>query len=437
MSVTYTTLAENSIENYPFWDQYNEAVEFLNNQENFRPFDKGLTDLIIKAGYDGPKEDAKSKADFLTMKLKQIGSKIDSDTVLAWFTGKHRPKIEPASRPKMYEICFSLHLSMQDTIWFFQHVYYDRCFNCHTINEAVFYYCFKNNISYQDAQTIILEIEQQPDDKLTLSDEIINYTQFISNRIASFNKNEEFIQFMKENKSSFDTWNKAAYDTISEQLIELTGSDKVTSSDIDKLKRYLKSIINSDTERERLIEVDKSLFENCGLLLKEIQHDAHAEGQSSVTEAEYISETINNKSVLKNSFVLERLLNTASGIQKGKKVPYIVKVNFPSKKSLSDILGKNKIQNLESYDMIRKILVLFHFYIFWLHVKLGDTDTAGYDYEALFKIYKDEADSCLFDCGYEPLYAGNPYDWLFLCAANNEEPITFLRSCISQIIEEL
>ena len=39
--------------------------------------------------------------------------------------------------------------------------------------------------------------------------------------------------------------------------------------------------------------------------------------------------------------------------------------------------------------------------------------------------FKDELNDVLFGCGFSPLYAGNPYDWLFLyCSACNTDDYT-------------
>ena len=436
--MSYTTFAEQKLYNNPSQDeqeQIEQTIDFI-KQPNFRPFNEGLTELIIRAGYNASKEDIESKADFLNAKLKQIGSKIKADAVYSWFSGASRPKIQPASRIKMYEICFSLNLSKKDTEWFFQHVYFDRCFNCHTIGEGVFYYCFKNGLTYKDAQSLIDEINQQTNNTPTVLNNTSNYTRLIADSISSFSKTEDFVRFMVDNKPSFNSWNKSAYDTISKQLTELTGSNK---SAIQSLKQNLKKQINSPSNTSHLNEVDPSLFTEYGLLLREIYHDAKEDPSGEVTR--YIWETIDNIDPLANSFVLNRLLSTDSGIKREAKIPEVVKVNFPSKKSLSDILGqrengKNKIETSESYDMIRKILVLFHFFTFWLKVKLKDSDTDEYNHEQLFDIYREEADYCLHDCGYEPLYAGNPYDWIFLRAAYNEKPLTFFRACINEIIED-
>lgn len=439
MSEKYTKFAENSTRTFASVNESEDAVAYLNAPGHFRPFSQGLTELMARAGYCGPKEDNMEKAGCLFGKLQQIGSRTTEATVLSWFTGEHRPKIEASSRAKMYEICFSLNLSIEDTEWFFHHVYFDRCFNCHTIEESVFFYCFLHKLTYQDAQSLIREINRREGNPPSTPDNMGNYTRFISDKISSFTETEDFIQFMADNKVSFGSWNKSAFSEISRQLAELTGSGKCTPSDIDKLKRNLKKRSVPSSDGARLGDIDASIFDNYGLLLREICYDAHTTKNTTGSVSSYILETIDNKSVFLNTFVLERLPTTYSGIQKKTELPYVVKVNFPSKKSLSDVLGtkdgQRKIETSKSYDMIRKILVLLHFYTFWLPVKLGDIGDDECDSEKLPDIYIEEAENCLFRCGYEPLYAGNPYDWMFLCAAHTEEPVEFLRSCIFEITD--
>ena len=63
-------------------------------------------------------------------------------------------------------------------------------FNCHTIDEAVFYYAFMHNMSYKDSLSLIKEINSAPSRSINSSTES-NYTQFIQNRIAEFKSIDE------------------------------------------------------------------------------------------------------------------------------------------------------------------------------------------------------------------------------------------------------
>ena len=103
---------------------------------------------------------------------------------------------------------------------------------------------------------------------------------------------------------------------------------------------------------------------------------------------------------------------------------------------ISDLLSEEKISTSKSYDGIRKMIILLDFYRFWLSVKLkiGYTDIPK---EELTEIYRDEANHCLYECGYEELYPGNPYDWIFLSSAYSEAPLVYLRSYITELDDVL
>lgn len=432
MSINYTEIASNKIKDFksPYDNEY--ALDILKSTDFFRPFNHGLDTLIQKHGYDKSMSDNSSKSDYLYNKLKEIGSEIEEKTVFSWFIGEHRPKIEPSSRKRMYEICFALHLSIDEAKWFFQHVYFDRCFNCHIIEEAVYYYCLLHSLSFNRAKELIRIISDSENNTTKNFElEISNPTLYITEQIESFKSENDFLHFMKLNKSSFNSWNVSSYNFIKEYLAELTGSNKVDASYIDKIKRQIKR-----KAQIRSSDIDPALFDKCGLLLKEIYFDAINNNADDV--ADYIVGSIENKSVLKNSFVLDRLLSTVNGIPKDSQVPYTVKVNFPSKKTFSDILssdkmGNNKIESSQSYDMIRKVLILLHFFYFWINDKLNNSAMEGYDIEEKMSFYTTEINDCLNSCGYEPLYPGNPYDWIFLTSAYNEDPTEFFRCLMFEI----
>lgn len=151
----------------------------------------------------------KELSTYLIERLRKINSSIGAGTVNSWFSGNHSPKIEAGSRNKIYEICFALELSYEETVWFFQHVYYDRAFNCHTITEAIYYYCFLHNQTYTDAQEIIQYVENAPT-LATDSEETANYTQFVKNHIGELQSVAELKEFLIQNKQNFNSWNKSA-----------------------------------------------------------------------------------------------------------------------------------------------------------------------------------------------------------------------------------
>jgi len=430
MEQDYTTFNQKSICEYTSYDDLEDAIDFLKNPDSFRTFNLGLIELLKRKGYSGDLDNIAEMSDYLISKLRDINSKIERKTVYSWFCGDHRPKIEAGYRQQIYEICFALQLDYKETVWFFQHVYYDRAFNCHTINEAVFYYAFLNGLTYGEALSIIDEVIGTAPDNTAENKLPANYTQFVRNCIFDFHSTDELKKFLIMNKSNFNSWNVSALNHLNSLINGLVASEEA-KKEIDNLKRT----IIRNKNKIKGIDLRLKTYEQCGLLMKEILYDAK---RDSADAAQYILEAIEGKNIQKNTFILDRLLGTTFGMTKTAiDVPYIVHNNFPSKKIMSDVLSGTKIAKSKSYDSIRKMIVLLDFYSFWVRVKIGLTDLSDYTEDERYEIYLAEANAELHQCGYEELYPGNPYDWIFLCSAHSDEPIDFFRSCISDLLPDL
>ena len=100
---------------------------------------------------------------------------------------------------------------------------------------------------------------------------------------------------------------------------------------------------------------------------------------------------------------------------------------------MSDVLSEEKVTVSKSYDSIRKTIILLDFYRFWISVKLGKIYTE-FSKDELRDIYVDEAADLLYNCGYEELSAVNPYDWLFLSSAQSDEPLSYFRACMNELL---
>ena len=94
---------------------------------------------------------------------------------------------------------------------------------------------------------------------------------------------------------------------------------------------------------------------------------------------------------------------------------------FPDKQSLS-------MENPSSY-MLRKDIILLYFYDYWTRDYLSRQNIGDYDG------FVDELNDILYECGFSPLYIGNPYDWLFLyccaCAVGDYTPLDKFRSILA------
>lgn len=374
------------------------AIEYLNNPSNFRSFSEGLTELIQKYGYNGAADNAIAKTNYILEKLSDINITISKSTVKDWFCNKRRPALVSNSRTIMFQVCFAIKALFDDVKWFFSHVYFDRNFNCHTIEEAVYYYCFIHNLPYKDACRFITIINSYPESKDMPGDAYTNETK---DRISLFNNDTEFLGFFKENKGIFQKWNKTALLYINQLLSYIRGK----KDDKNAITAYKNENFSYD-------------ITGCGLVIQEYLHN-----YKNNKRVNYIY----GQNIASIDFMLEQIINTNIGISKETIIPAIVKVNFPSKKTFSDIL--TNAETSTSYDSIRKCLILLKFYHFFINLELNPGIIENYAYT----IYYDETNDMLYSCGYEELFPGNPYDWLFLWSARQTKPLDALRNAINTL----
>lgn len=378
-----------------------KALEYLNNPANFRSFSDGLTELILKYGYKDSPEDPGAKTSFVLSSLSSAGRAVSRSTVRDWFTDKRRPSLASGSRTLMFQLCFALSVTLADVNWFFHHVYFDRCFNCHTIEEAVYYYCFSNCLSYSKARQLLAVIDNYPVPQTDPAASSV-FTKDIRTRLDRCASEQELLDFFRENKAVFTRRNQSALAYIDHYVSLIQG------------KRADKAFIKAFRAGKPILPEDRN---SCGLVVQEYLFNRKND------RLDYIS----GKNITSIDFMLERIILTNTGFPKNTDIPDIVKTNFPSKKTFSDIL--NKSETSTSYDSIRKCLILLKFYHFWASLLL-EPSLIAHD---AFDIFQEETDALLISCGYEKLFSGHPYDWLFLWASTASQPLEALRNAVSTL----
>ena len=373
---------------------------------NFRTFSEGLTKLIQKNGFSGNIDSVYDKTDFLYEKCVESGTNITvKATIKKWFS-EATPNYSNKSREYMHEICFALNAPLEDVYWFFSHVYFERAFNCHIVKEAVYYYSLKKGYSFIKAKELIKHVDEivscQDAEDSTV------FTADIKNELDRINTDTDLFEYFKQNGSSFKSWNKKAFeaiDTFIDSFIDRKGT-RDDKKEIDKLKKF-----NNYTRPD----VKKV---NCSLVVKELLNDHFDE----LAYADYFR----GKQLDSISFLLFGILFTPKGIKREADIPRIVKSSFPNKEDFSKFLKNHDTST--SYDAIRKILVLFKFYEFWCKVKLNKS-TIPKEYDK-FDVFVGEMNDMLLECGYEELYWGNPYDWVFLYSSKTESPLVTFRGML-------
>lgn len=375
-----------------------EGYKYLKDTSNFCSFAEGLTELIKNYGYDGQLEDTVSKTNFIISKLQSIGVSITKSTVKDWFNNKRRPL--SGSRNVIFQICFALLVSLEDIKDFFRRVYFEKSFNCHTIEEAVYYYCFKEELTYSHAKQLVNTINNFHVYKNKPSNV---FTKEIRDSIDRYSSDEELLFFFKENKSIFTQYNVTALDFINKLYNNIRGKKE----DKDVIEAFKNNQI-PDTR-------------NCGLVIQEYLYSLKNGRAACIT----------GRDITSIDFMLDQMITTNSGINKDTDIPDIVRKNFPSKKTFSDIM--NHATGQASYDSIRKCLILLKFYDFWVTQLLDPVKNENKLFN-IFDIYREETNHILVSSGYEELFAGNPYDWLFLWASTKDDPLGTLRESINKAI---
>lgn len=386
-----------------------DALAYLNDPKNFPPFSWGLTRLLESHGYQGTSGDAAQKTEFLYGKMSSIDSKVAKGTIKGWFEDKHRPALVSNSRLLMRQICFALSLTLEEAAQFFHDTYYDRFFNCHTINEAVSYYCLRNRLPYSHAQELIGQIEAFPlteeapsaKSQLPLNSAPV-FTRDIQKRLDICSSDEMLLSFFRAEKHIFTAWNTSALHAIRRLLSNIQGNDRD--------KSLILAMRNGSPYSPRQAR-------HCSLIIQEFLHD---KGSSFLMDMDY-------KHVASVDFMLDCILHAFCGMNKHSAAPIHVRTNFPSKKTFSKTLSK--IETTTSYDSIRKCLVLLKFYDFWCRGKL-EQDEEAYSFDN----YTAETNHLLWECGYESLFQDNPYDFLFLWASTTKDPLGYLRDAVERAI---
>ena len=177
------------------------ALEYMQKFDDFRLFRDAVLSRAKELGFDG--EDDKSRISFLFNLCKKANVEISRQTITNWLI-KGAPSGDVRCRENVYKLCFALKFDEKSTEKFFIKAYLEKPFNYKSINESVFYYCFKNGLSYDDAKRIITQIENTPnvDNPFPDSDTIM-----IGSVIESIKTEKALVNYLVENRVGFKKQN--------------------------------------------------------------------------------------------------------------------------------------------------------------------------------------------------------------------------------------
>ena len=308
---------------YHILNQNDELIgNFLLESPDFKSFNTGLTELLIQKGYTGNIDDAKAKYHFFHFKCKEQNISFTPSVVKSWFQDT-RPISSRNSRKNVYKICFALRCTLEETITFFYHVYFECPFNFRVWQEAVYYFCFKNQLDYNTAVSLSEKAQLIFEDVKPFSQKLLyTHTRKIGNAIDSLQSSEELLAYLEKHKNEFLTANRTAYD-YAEKLIQENTS---LALEIFKSEKVEQGYSARKTYQQQNIDL---------FLLVLFDFDMHQE-------------------------------NKEHSLTKDSDFPDLISSNFISKENISRILHHEKV----SYDTLRKNLMILEFFNYFAHLKL-------------------------------------------------------------------
>lgn len=385
----YTSAIQKTLENIS-WEDDNFIDELLRVAQLFRPFSFAITKFILEHGYGGKTDDVDARVDYIRSTFEKANITPPRE-IREWFTAG-----QPIKRDTAFLICFAFGLDGGETDEFFRRYYAkERSFNCHQVQEAIYYFCLNNGLPYAEALDIQTHVPLTKESQKTGD---VVYTGSIIAELNELETKEELITYLTENIDKFSDSNVTAYETIRRLWTLAARNGGLLMQEREKLPSILDDAATGEKSRIR-------------------------SGNAGVKPWDaYLAILQLDKNEVKR-------LNAERSIR-----PILKKLHTDAQDSFPDRQGIDKILRGEhvSYERVRKWLVLLAFYTFWAQKAVKEDS-----YEA----DPEDANRCLtsmnqhlMDAGYPELYVGNPYDWIFFFASKSEEPLYVFRFIWNELL---
>ena len=386
-NLTYATRMQQPLDSISFEDD-NFMEELFEVAQLFRPFSESMDAFIQERGYAGDLSNVDAKVAFIRVAFEKFGMTPPRE-IRAWFDG------QPVKRDTVFQICFAFGLDGGETDEFFRRIYIkERSFDCHRLQEAIYYFCLNNGLSWADAWDIQSRIPLMGTHP---AGEAV-YTSTIIAELNRLESKEELIEYLIENLDKFSASNVTAYEIIRRLWALTAGPDGLLLQE----RKKLSSILDDDAlDKKNRIRANDAGVKPWDAYLAILQLD-----KSDVKKLQ-----------------VERSIRPIL-----KKLHVDVQDSFPDRQGIDRILRGEHV----SYERVRKWLVLLTFYTFWAQkaVKAKSYDAAPEDANRCLA----HMNQFLCDAGYPELYVGNPYDWIFFYAAKRDEPLYVFRYIWNELL---
>ncbi|MFQ7001724.1 MAG: hypothetical protein ACLRRH_10645 [Clostridium sp.] len=297
-------------------------------------------------------------------------------------------------RHKLFQISFALEMTIEETNMFLTKILCEQGYNFRNEEEIIYYFCRKNNISYNRA-TELIEIVSNIEDNKKLEDKDI-YTKHFKKEVEAINSEEELLDYIKKNKHNFKGFSK----TAKEKFIEALN----TALELAKLKENFKNM-NKDK-------------------LEQVMLDGYPRGEKKYGEDE--KECRKEFESVKGS----RIKDILDNITKRDKMDAIIKdkravtrkdlifLNFFNRAVLSN--GEERVVHNGKYGEESK-------YYF---------DLAQNNPIENMKSFREEMDDILMEVSMGKLYIPNRFDNFILLSLCYDKPLEYFADLIEESFED-
>lgn len=393
------------------------STEYAMELDARNPVLEGVVERLNQLGIQVTCEDKKKIVKELNSRYVAMGiGEGIPRTVRNWLSGTSINPA-PAYRENLYNLCIALEMNTQEVRIFFLKNYMTIPFNYKDRIDAIYFYGISHSLSYLEISALIGEYENEDDE----ASDLFESTKKIGNYIAEIDDIDVFREYLRNNSYG----RKKQYETAARKIAELS----VVNAGYAQIERTLKK----ELRREKRNEKGDLLSES--IVLKD-------DKSVDYNELLYVIYGYDNQ---------ERYVNKETNISKCEYLPKAFRENFPRNQEFSRIVNKEA-----SPDVYRKALVIMEFYNFFcssmftymygtdkpkenqLPIKsLGDYQERGMDeIKSDFEDFCCETSLLLSECGFEQMYARNPFDWLMLYCAKRAAPLdTFRELLMSRFID--
>ena len=382
-SPTYTSILRRPLETIAFEDE-DFIDSLLAVGRLFRPFSEAMDEFILSHGYEGARDDVPGKIAFIRAAFEKADMAPPREIALWYEQG------QSIQRTTAFQICFAFGLDGAETDEFFRRVLIgERSFDCHRLDEAVWYFCLNHGFSWAEAEDI-LERLPEVDERVAVN----VYTGSIIADLNGIETIEELEGYLSDNINQFIGGNVTASSAVRRLWDEAVRPDGLL------MREYARFAPPQEGESPAL----------------------RADGRGMRTWDAYLAILQLDRRRVSRLPTDRSIRPILSGLHAA------ARDAFPDRQGIDMILRGDKV----SYERVRKWLVLLTFYTFWASRALerGDYQARERDGERFVALM----DQHLIEAGYPELFIGNPYDWIFLYAAADREPLSVFREIFKSLL---